>query len=101
MLPLVTAYTVDNEEGLYAKAADQLAQDCARHGLELHRMPFGSRGPWLRNTLVKPIGLMEWIEESYRAVALKRLVKQLDEAGGVASFPKAKPKAAKKKIVAK
>lgn len=33
--------------------------------------------------------VMLWIEESYRAVALKTLVKQLDASGGVAAFSKA------------
>lgn len=55
---------------------------------------------WVSSSLphkeMPPLAMVkEWIEESYRAVALKRLIKQLDEAGGVAGFPK--PKAAKKK----
>lgn len=33
-----------------------------------------------------------WIEESYRAIALKSLVKRLDTEGGTADFPRGAPK---------
>jgi len=47
--------------------------------------------------------VFDWIEESYRAIALKSLIKRLDAEGGTADFPRGGPKrrAKKKKKSAK